>query len=459
MKRTALLLSLFMISLALVAQTRLTNIPTVYINTENNQMPYDKEHDIPAVIQIAAGDSLFTATGSTRLRGNASKDFPKKPYRIKFEKKQQLLDAPAKAKKWNLINNYGDKTLLRNIIAFEISRLMGMKYTPYCSPVDLVFNGEYMGCYQLADKIDINPKRVDITGMNATADSGAALTGGYLIEVDAYADQEDTRQYFYSWKGTPVTIHSPDSVTDKQRNYIISFYNNMESNWKSWLDIDSYLKNFLVGEMTGNTDTYWSVYMYKERGDDKLYTGPCWDFDLAFDNDVRTYHVCDKSDYVYRSGGSYVGYMRYLTDDIVIYNNETKLRAEQLWTEARRNGLTEEYLLKYIDEQAELIKQSAELNFKKWPIINTYVHQNPRIRGSWEAEVDYVKTFIGQRIKWMDNKLHYDATTNLQEQEINYDIEYQLYDIWGNLIGNDINKASGLVIIRQQNISKKVFLP
>ena len=460
MRKIVILISLVVVSWSLYSQSQLTNIPTVYINTENNVMPYDKEHNIPCVVQIAAGDSIFKSTGSTRLRGNASRNFPKKPFRIKFDNAQQVLDAPAKAKKWNLINNYGDKTLLRNIIAFEISRLMGMKYTPYCVPVDVVFNGEYMGCYQLADKIDVRQERVDITEMTDEDNSGAALTGGYLIEVDAYAESEDLRQYFYSEKGTPVTIHSPKIITNQQRNYIIRFYNNMESNWKSWLDIDSYLKNFLVGEMTGNTDTYWSVYMYKERSEDKLYTGPCWDFDLAFDNDIRTYPVCNKDDYVYRSGGSYVGYMRTLTDDIVIYNNETKQRTQQLWAEARRNGLNENHLIDYIDDQADLIAQSAELNFKKWPILNTYVHQNPCVRGSWQAEVDFVKTFISQRIKWMDNKLNYDPSTALQEPLIDYDSPYQIFDLFGNLVGNNINRLnSGIYILHQQDKSKKIYIP
>ena len=59
--------------------------------------------------------------------------------------------APAKEKKWTLINNYGDKTLMRNILAFEVSRRVGLGYTPFCHPVDVIVNGEYRGCYQLCD--------------------------------------------------------------------------------------------------------------------------------------------------------------------------------------------------------------------------------------------------------------------------------------------------------------------
>ena len=113
--------------------SQLTNLPTVSIHTENGVIPFDKETDIPSLITIISNDGtkLLTQTGGTRERGNYSRTFPKKPYRIKFDKKQNVIDAPAKAKKWTLINNYGDKTLMRNLLAFELSKRMGMPYTPY----------------------------------------------------------------------------------------------------------------------------------------------------------------------------------------------------------------------------------------------------------------------------------------------------------------------------------------
>ena len=185
----------------------------------------------------------------------------------------------------------------------------------------------------------------------------------------------------------------------------------MEANWRQHLDLNTFLRHFLVGEVSGNTDTYWSVYMYKHRSNDTLYVGPCWDFDLAFDNDNRTYHVCDRSDYIYRSGGSTIGYMRTLVDNIVIYDTAAKQQLKDLWAQLRRNGFTEESMLAYIDEQAELLDHSQQLNFLRWPILNQYVHQNPAARGSYQAEVDNVRNYIRNRIPWMDRKLGFDATT------------------------------------------------
>ena len=394
---------------------QLTNLPTVVIHTKDNEAPYDKEHEIDCFISIISnnGQTILSDSATIRERGNASRNFPKKPYRIKFDKKHQVLGSPANAKKWTLINNYGDKTLMRNQLAFELSRRFGMPYTPFCAYVDVVLNGDYKGSYQLCDQIEVRKNRVNITEMTPRDNSGEALTGGYLFEVDAYAGDEPFQAVFQSSYGTPVTIKSPDedSITAQQKNYITQRYNAMEANWRQYLDLNTFLRHFLVGEVSGNTDTYWSVYMYKHRSNDTLYVGPCWDFDLAFDNDNRTYHVCDRSDYIYRSGGSTIGYMRTLVDNIVINDAAAKQQLKDLWAQLRRNGFTEESMLAYIDEQAELLDHSQQLNFLRWPILNQYVHQNPAARGSYQAEVENVRSYIRNRIPWMDRKLGFDATT------------------------------------------------
>ena len=395
---------------------QLTNLPVVTIHTQNNQLPYDKEHEIACYISIISNDgqTILSDTAGIRERGNASRGFPKKPYRIKFAHKQQVLGSPAKAKKWTLINNYGDKTLMRNQLAFELSRRFGMPYTPFCAYVDVVLNGEYKGTYQLCDQIEVRKNRVDIKEMTPRDNSGEALTGGYLFEVDAYAgDEPNQAGVFWSDRNTPVTIKSPDedSITSQQKNYISSRYNAVESNWQTYLDLNTFLRHFLVGEVSGNTDTYWSVYMYKQRSNDTIYVGPVWDFDLAFDNDNRTYHVNDKPDYIYRSGGSTAGYMRSLVDKIVVNDAAAKQQLKDLWAQIRRSGFTEEAILQYIDDQAEMLNESQELNFIRWPIMNQYVHQNPRIRGSYEAEVENIRSFISKRISWMDRKMGFDAKT------------------------------------------------
>ena len=398
---------------------QITNLPTVVINTKGAQEVTSKEEELSSVVYIVSGEGkklLATEKTGVRGRGNASWNFPKKPYRLKFDEKQQLLDAPAKAKKWTLINNYGDKTLMRNILAFELSRRFGLAYTPYCHPVDVVLNGEYRGCYQLCDQIEVNKNRVNITEMEPEDVTLPELSGGYLIEVDAYASTEAS--HFYSTLGTPVTIKSPDDedIVNAQTRYITDYFNRMENavfasnfadpetGYRRYLDLDSFLKHFMVGEMSGNTDTYWSVYMTKDRESDKFFTGPVWDFDIAFDNDQRTYPIEAHTDYIFASKGSVASEaMRQMVNRIVKEDEGARQRLLELWSEARNTkGIDETSLLEYVDKTVELLNESQKLNFLRWNILSERVHENPQASGSYEGEVAIVKNFIRKRLPQMD---------------------------------------------------------
>ena len=383
---------------------QLTNLPTVVINTYNAQEITSKEVEIGCNVYIISEDGTNLLSGTqtkVRGRGNASWDFPKKPYRIKFDSKQSPLGAPASAKKWTLLSNYGDKTLMRNMLAFEVSRRVGLSYTPFCHPVDVIVNGEYRGCYQLCDQVEAATGRVE-------------AKDGYLIEVDAYANTEEV--WFTSSKGTPVTIKHPDEddITDQQIAFITDYYNKMEAaatganftdpnnGYRKYLDLDSFLKNFIVGEFGGNTDTYWSVYMYKDAADGKLYTGPAWDYDLGFENDYRTHPINNLSDFIYCTKGSAASNaIKQVVTKIVKEDPQAKARLIELWEAALGEGnLTD--LNTYLEESAELLRESQELNFKRWKILNQYVHMNFQALGSYDAEVNTVRNYIDGRLTKFD---------------------------------------------------------
>ena len=383
---------------------QLTNLPTVVINTSGAQEITSKEVEISSNVYIISQDGtdlLATSQTGVRGRGNASWGFPKKPYRLKFDSKQSPLGAPASAKKWTLISNYGDKSLLRNVMAFEVSRRVGQSYTPFCHPVDLIVNGEYRGCYQFCDQVEAAKGRVD-------------AKDGYLIEIDAYAYDEDV--WFNSSKGTPVTIKHPDEddITSEQKAFIEGFFNKMEAavfasnftdeseGYRKYLDLDSFLRNFIVGEFGGNTDTYWSVYMYKDAADGKLYTGPAWDYDLGFENDYRTYPINSLPDYIYASSGSVASdAVRRMVTRIVKDDPAAKARLVEIWeTALAEGGLSD--LNAYLDEKTAMLQESQELNFKRWKILNEYVHMNFQALGSYEAEVGTVRTYITERFQTFD---------------------------------------------------------
>ena len=425
---------------------QITNLPTVVINTANFQAPYDKEHEIASSVIIISedGTNYFNKTAGVRERGNASRQFPKKPWRLKFDKKTAVLDAPAQGKKWTLINNYGDKTLMRNILAFEVAKKMDMEYVPFCRPVDVVMNGEYKGCYQLCDQIDIRENRLDITEMDEKDIEGDALTGGYFLEVDGYANEEpvwfQTNRYYL-----PITIKSPDDdvIQPVQKQYITDYINRMEQSlpsgdygkdgyvaeplgfpYRDIFDTPSFIRHMLVNEVAGNTDCYWSTILYKERNDPKVYTGPVWDFDLGFDNDNRTYHVWTKSGngFLWDSGfASSAGNMRYFAQRVFLKDPATTGEIHDIWAQARENGLSAEWLNELVATTAAELDQSQKLNFMRWPILDQWVHMNPQVAKSYEGELKVLNRYIDAQMAHLDEVIGYVAPEPVEPDPVEPD--------------------------------------
>jgi hypothetical protein len=264
----------------------------------------------------------------------------------------------------------------------------------------VIVNGEYRGCYQLCDQVEAASGRVE-------------AKDGYLVEIDAYAYSEDV--WFSSNWGTPVTIKHPDEdeITDEQKAFITDYFNKMEeavfsadftdpeNGYRKYMDLDSFLRNFIIGEFCGNTDTFWSVYMYKDAADGVLYTGPAWDYDLAFENDYRTYPINNLGEYIYKSRGSAASEaVKQMVTRIIQEDPAAKARLIEIWEETLNNGLRD--LTTVLDENAELLQESQQLNFKRWKILGQRVHMNCQALGSYDSEVKYVKDFITKRIETFD---------------------------------------------------------
>lgn len=405
---------------------QLTNLPTVTIHTEEAVAITSKDYYFDGAISIIhdEGKSLFHDRLGIRGRGHSSWDFPKKPYRIKLSNKANLLGFPARSKNWTLISNYGDKTLMRNLLALELSERTGMAYTPVGIPVDVILNGEYQGTYNLCDQIEVAPGRVDVQEMTVDDVELPALSGGYLLEVDGYAHQEAS-WFDSAMRRTPIRIKYPDDddIVDVQYAYIRDHYNRMESvlfspgfrdpvnGYRKYVDIESFIRHFLVGEISGNTDTYWSTYLYKERNDDLFRFGPVWDFDIAYENDYRVYPINSQTQWLYLNAVSARGFK-----DVVIRlmdDNSLVERIKAVYTGYRESGiLTKAALTDVVDRYAEMIDQSQQLNFMRWNVLYRLIHVNPAVFGGYAAEVEHVKRFVSERIDWMDRRLGYHPSGN-----------------------------------------------
>ena len=189
--------------------------------------------------------------------------------------------------------------------------------------------------------------------------------------------------------------------------------------------------------------------MYKRRNDDKFYFGPVWDFDIAFENDSRTYPINNKTNWIYISGSTATGVRdmvnRLFTDQQLV--NELK----ETYAHYRNTGIiSQSALLGVVDDYASEMNQSQRLNFIRWKTLSTKVHQNPVALGSYSAEVNHVKNYISNRIDWIDNKLAYvpnavdeNTTSNtylwsqgntLYIEAISPNVYISIFDITGRIV-------------------------
>ena len=290
-----------------------------------------------------------------------------------------------------------------------------MKYTVICKPIDIICNGEYLGNYIICEKIEVKKDKINISKMNESSINYPEITGGYMMEIDAYAIKERSR--FISCKNNLVTIKYPKEkdILPEQHLYIENKFNEMEraiyKNNLENIDINSFVKYFLIQELTANPDAYWSVRLYKEKNDDKFYFGPVWDFDIAYDNDDGKYPINRYKKFIFEYGYTR-GAITKLIEKIVIDKNVIK-KIKNLWKNTFENKLKDNYLIKYIDQLVKTINESQRLNFIKWKILDKIIRlRNPVIKYTYENEIKFLKEFVENRTKWMNKYILEDTLYN-----------------------------------------------
>lgn len=394
-----------------------SNLPTVYIDTENHQPITSKETYLKATLRYvdATGETYYDALG-IRGRGNSTWGLAKKPYRIKFDKKQEFLGSDyAKAKSWTMLANYADKSLMRNALAACLGKFAGQPFTAAAQFVDLVLNGNYVGNYQISDQVEVRKKRVDIIEQEDPMTDDSNITGGYLLEVDGFADSEPC--WFRTSRGVKITVKSPDDeIIDQRqvnyiRNYIQSFENalfsadftNPETGYRRYVDENTLISWYVASEMTANPDAFWSTYIYKNQDDPKIYWGPLWDYDIAFNNCQREGDMTKRMVLKDGFGADLTGvWVRRMWEDPWFVN-----AVNEKWKSMVADGL-QDHLLKFInDKEAELIASQA-LDGKIWPIYKR-VYDEYKIFYTYTATVDFLRTFVKDRIKYLTETFEKEA--------------------------------------------------
>ena len=380
-----------------------TYLPVLQITTDSGLPVTSKDTYVSGSVTLTdptVTSNNYSGTMTIKGHGNTTWQMPKKPYNLKLTSKASILGMP-KSKSWVLLANFDDKTLMRDAVASEIATRLGMAWAPRSRFIEVFFNGQYEGVYQVSEKVSIDSNRVNITEMDDTDNSGDALTGGYLMEID----QTDSDDYhFVSTLGTHIGSEDPDPPTAAQQGYISSYVNQAEAalesdsftdvsaGWRAWFDEGSLVKWYLSEEMMGNQDGIFvsSDYFYKDRNNPLLYMGPIWDFDVSSGN--VNYSASVSPDVLWiRSYASW--YVRLFQDPSFVTSVQTQYTAS-------RAPLGD--ILNYIDQTAASLDGAEQNNFNRWPILNELVWPNPATSGSYQGEVDALKSWLTERLVTLD---------------------------------------------------------
>lgn len=387
-------------------------IPVVRIVTNTGLDITDKETYVNATLTVEDPDLLFGSEVNVsyateiRGRGNSTWGMPKKPYKMKLNKKARLLGM-SENKHWVLLANYSDKTLLRNAAAFEISKIVGMDWTPLWRPVEVYLNGEYQGLYMLTEHVRVDSERVE---METAGLSGDGLNGGYFVEIDERLGE--LHHFTLDWKlekdkslpQLPVCFVEPEIPTDDQKNYLRNYFQKAQDvlydpgfadpvkGYAAYLDVDSFIRYFIVEEITKDVDgdMRLSTFMWKPR-DGKLGFPCVWDFDITLGN-------CDyieKSPYYWHIRNC-IWFGQLFKDPAFV------ARTKEMWREIYPQLPRVEGAIR---KWAALSADARKRNFQKWPILGVHVWPNvdAEKRKTYEAELEYMLDYFNRRIVWMNN--------------------------------------------------------
>ena len=429
-----------------------TGLPVVRINTKEAVTRRDTWVKYNTMrIELPDGTVDYECKDSVELKGRGNGTWTetnKKPYAIKLPVKAKILGMH-KQKRWCLLANYKDRTLLRNDAAFWLSRHTELPYTVSGRYVELVWNGKHMGNYYLCEQIRIDNHRVDIADPNLNDPEN----GGMLILIDDFLDYSSNDRKDKSpsvgFRSTgasnryklPYILKDPEE--DENGNLLTSssptykylykyvtemedaIYNASSSNhkWQQYLDMDKAIDYVLIQEITMNHDSYntWpkagphSAYLYKDSCGILCY-GPVWDFDyhtFTLYNDfsqtwsgsswnsnenprLKQWEILKMDN---KNGN------KYYFSDLVKRDPQFKARLLERWNMYK--NVWKDSLPIYIDQMADSIRVSESYNIKIWAENTSLTNykQNGDYNLSFQEAVNAMKTAFIKRWEWMDQNL------------------------------------------------------
>ena len=395
-------------------------LPILQIETDRNKPVKRKDK------YVKASYTLGELSGRCKIRGRGNSTWKtaltqKRPYLLKLDEEASLLGFPA-ARKWVLMANAPDRSMLRNFYAEHLAHTVWdrQRWSPSSTFITLFLNGKYMGLYGLTEKPEIAFGRVEFEGE------------GFLAEIDSH-----DRDYKFSGNhGVTFCIREPESSDENLSRWasklleieevLYSDDYTGEEGWRKCFDESSLVDWYLLAEFSKNYDArfYNSVFMNYDYGTGKLCMGPAWDHDIGFGNTAKTSSSVDLTKYepllpsedwartlpAFRlednslAAQNAEGFLINQTDWYNrLFSDEAFVReVKDRWQQTRPN-LEESFV--WLEEQAHSIEQAAKLNDSVWKIIGSSLW--PRAPGykerrTYESEVDYLVSWCKARAEWLD---------------------------------------------------------
>jgi len=444
-------------------QLNSTNLPIVWLDVDGQYI--DREERITARMKIIHnGDGQLNYADTVRhqgqridyegyvaLRYRGSSSFgssDKKPYSFRpldkpledgGEKKKVKILGMGKDNNWALLAPYADKSMLRDLLAFEVSRPW-MEYTPQGRYCELFLDGTYYGVYILTEVVSKGKHRLNL---DDPGESGDSITGGYIMEVNR-TDGEVTYTSKYhpvSSTGSPYNnqyIHfqykSPDyeDLTSDQVSYINGRIDLMEktlwnyrptgtSNYQDFLDVQNFIDYQIAQELAHNVDAYrLSGKFFKRRdSEDARFKMVLWDMNLAYGN-ADYYQGWRTDTWMYKNNNTMnaegdlqlIPFWWYKLNTDPSYTTALKAR----WAQYRRANLREDRVMATVDSLVNVLTShgAVERNSEAWPRWGQYVWPNYYVADDYTDEVEWLKQWIGERIAWMDQQLGYDPNATIR---------------------------------------------
>lgn len=356
-----------------------------------------------------------------KARGNYTRTaFAKKPFKLKLGAKQALLGL-SKSKHFALLAHADDNCgYLRNFTGFSLGKRIGLPWTPSQQPVEVVINGDYRGLYFLTESIRIESGRVDITELDDNVTDGTLVSGGYLVELDNYDEDNQIRldeKSCVSGQGLDrlrVTWDTPEEYSDLQRRFVTDQFTamndmvgaNADGLW-SYLDLDDAVRYYLVEEILSHVEAYHgSTYLFRDFGEgQKWHFSPLWDCGNAFNGSTtQFFYDCDPF------GNTWIPSIR----ENAAFNE--KLRQTWGWLmNSRYPGLIEE-----IDEYVAHIAEAAKADRRRWadaPRPDSGVSQEVADNSDMTGRRNKVVQHLADKIQWLKGQFGDYALMSSDEPE------------------------------------------